>query len=603
MSGQRRSTKHKPIRLFTDEDLEAFKWAAWDFVRGAPMWQGRGPKPGSVRRAAVRLTAVAVAAVLGAHDRLSPDAVDPAVLTRAAWAVWAVAAVVLVGAGHWAVEWWRLKPFREEYIDPLHEELSPILWGGDPKVHADHYIQMTPDLADAADGVRIGLPAGLVGDSDKQEKIKAIVLAKLDLAQDDVTSPFKWRGRMRYLRITAKRKVPRKGEVDFAATEVYEIVATAKDSLPVIALGAPKANGDPTLITIPFDDEAPHFAVSARTRIGKSAIMRLLAAQVMHHGGRVVILDYKRRSHRWAKDLEGVEYCRSLAEIHRKLVELKDEAMLRNTLADDYPPDQEPPWQRILVICEELNSLMEELIFHWRHEVEGKGVSPAIRGIRQLGNMAGGVKIHLAAIAQLLTAQAAGGSGAGGSVARANYGIIAAAGFDQRGWKMLAGDAPMPKGKRPKGRAFFIADGGAQIIEGQAIWMTEKEARAWATSGVSSRPRPTPTRRPVAGSRGRGDADFLGKQPATVAAPPTLTLVRGEDDDFLVSIHDASSDKGLGIVTATKATLRKERVEDPAFPKPDRTHGTGNNATKLYRPETLQRWEANREANRERTRQ
>src|SRR5690606_7450820 len=115
-----------------------------------------------------------------------------------------------------------------------------------------------------------------------------------------------------------------------------EIVANAADSRPVIALGAPKADGKPTLITIPFDEEAPHFAVSARTRIGKSAMMRLLAAQVMHHRGRVVILDYKRRSHRWAKGLVGVEYCRTTPEIHNELVELADEATLRNTLADEY---------------------------------------------------------------------------------------------------------------------------------------------------------------------------------------------------------------------------------------------------------------------------
>lgn len=587
MSGQhrKRGQYSNPLsgqRIWTDEDWAAIKWAGWDFIRGAPMFQGRGPQPARLGHAVVRWTGAAVAAVLAARGRLSPDTLDPAVLTRTAWGVWAAAAIVLAVLGHQAIERWRLRDFRTEVIDPLHDELCHELWACDPRdKRATEYIHATPDLADDPGGVRIALPRGINGNEDKQKKIRSIVLSTLRYSEEGVSASYIFGGRHRYMRVIAKRRVPGKGEVDFADGAIHEIVAVAADSRPVIALGAPKANGDPTPITIPFDDEAPHFAVSARTRIGKSAMMRLLAAQVMHHGGRVVILDYKRRSHRWAKGLEGVIYCRSIAEIHRKLVELAEEATVRNTLADDYPPDQEPPWQRVLVIVEEMNSLMEELIFHWRHEVEGKGVSPAIRGLRHLGNMAGGVKMHLAAIAQLLTAQAAGGAGSGGSVARANYGMIAAAGFDTRGWKMLAGDAPMPKGKRPKGRAHFIADGGASIVEGQTIWMTEREAREWAAGGMSSRPRQTQHTQVPA------DLSSLGETSAVTAGPPTLTLV----SDELVTLAEASRDRGRGLVRMNYQGLRSRRDTDSEFPEPVDTAGKAHK----WRVSDLLRYDRNRE--------
>src|SRR5690606_10232436 len=568
--------------FWTRQDTQNLLWGLHDFARGAPLFRGRGHHPGSLYRALYRFTALAVAAVLTAQHQLSRDVVDPGVLTRTAWAVWAAAWVVLAVLGYKAVDWCRLRYFRREVIKPLHEELCPVLWKCRPQdKRPSEYIHATLDLAHDQAGVGIAFPSGVVGNEGLQRQVETIVLRKLRYSPDDVIAAPVFGGPHRYLRVIAKRRVPRRGEVDFADPAIREIVANAADSRPVIALGAPKADGKPTLITIPFDEEAPHFAVSARTRIGTSAMMRLLAAQVMHHGGRVVILDYKRRSHRRAKGLEGVEYCRTTPEIHNKLVELADEATLRNTLADEYPPDQEPPWQRILVIVEEMNSLMEEPIFHWRHEIEGQGVSPAIRGLRHLGNMAGGVKIHLAAIAQLLTAQAAGGAGSAGSVARANYGLIAAAGFDKRGWNMLAGDHAMPKGKRPKGRAFFISDGGAVITEGQTIWMTEREAREWAASGKPSLPRQTQVPQVPA------DLSSLGETPAVAADRPALRLVTDE----LITLREASSDKGRRVVRLTYEALRTRRDKDPEFPRPADTSGRAHR----WRINDLVRYDHNRE--------
>jgi hypothetical protein len=194
------------------------------------------------------------------------------------------------------------------------------------------------------------------------------------------------------------------------------------------------------------------------------------------------------------------------------------------------------------------------------------------------------VNVHLIAAFQKLTAQAA-----GGTVSRDQYGMIIMSGFRAKAWKMLAEEFPMPKlAGKPKGRSWYIADGEA--TEGQAIYWTEKDARAWANSGKSSKV--------VAGSRPSREAVLQGEHPRRVAGGTTLELVPADAGEamekVLLTISQASSDKGQGVVKATWNTLRKERVAEKTkteFPEPDEIDGQ----KKLYRPETLQAWERNRE--------
>jgi hypothetical protein len=54
----------------------------------------------------------------------------------------------------------------------------------------------------------------------------------------------------------------------------------------------------------------------------------------------------------------------------------------------------------------------------------------------------------------------------------------------------------------------------------------------------------------------------------------------------LLSLVDASVDRGEGVVPFTFQALRNHRLRDPAFPEPDDRAGQ----KKLYRAESLQRW-------------
>jgi hypothetical protein len=124
---------------------------------------------------------------------------------------------------------------------------------------------------------------------------------------------------------------------------------------------------------------------------------------------------------------------------------------------------------------------------------------------------------------------------------------------------------------------------GGEADETQIVFMTERETREWASSGRSST---------VAVSRSDADRDSLGKPTATVAVAPTLTLVSDEPaHEGLVSLWQASVDKGDAWVPLRYDRLRKAAERGGGFPKPVALDGR----RRLYTPESLQRWAAGRE--------
>jgi Helicase HerA, central domain len=546
---------------------DSWWWLAWSFVIGAPLSTAPAVVgSGSAARALPRLAGL-VAAGLGAY---AYALADPGSVVRLAWWSWAAAAVATMVAGWQVAEWARGWRHRRRWVRPLEVALRPQL-GYPPNMPARAWLAVPRDLADDPDGVRVYLPAGFVGRRRERELIETTVMAKLSLG--DVNVAWRLVSRNHFVQFTAKARPPAK--VLFHDPQVRAVIERSKASRPVIGLAA---GGRP--VGVDLDSESPHMAVSAGTGAGKSNMLRVVAAQLMHHGASLVILDLKRRSHRWAKGLDGVTYCREIAEIHRALVELAAEAMDRNIQADRYSDDTEPPWQRRVVIMEELNSTMEELTAYWRDELSEKGASPAVRAYRQLLFMGRAVQVHLLTAAQLFTAQSA-----GGPAARAQYGTIVMSRFNQRAWKMLLPEiTPVPKAGRHPGRGWVALGGEAD--ETQIVFMTERECREWAASGKPSA---------VAVSRSETDRESQGGSTATVAVPPVLTLVSDEPDDEssegLVSLWQASVDKGDAWVPLRYDHLRKAAERRRDFPAPVRMAGR----KRLYSTESLQRWAANRE--------
>ncbi len=546
---------------------DSWWWLAWSFLIGAPLSTAPAVVgSGSVARALPRL-AGATAAVVGVYAyKLAP----PAAVVRWAWWSWALAAAAVGAVGWQLVGWGRDWRHRRRWVRPLEVALRPQL-GYPPNMPARSWLSVHRDLAEDPEGVRVYLPAGFVGRPRERDLIETTAISKLALG--DVTVAWRLVSRNHFVEFTAKARPPVK--VLFRDSSVREVIERAKRSRPIIGLAA---GGRP--VGVDLDSESPHMAVSAGTGAGKSNMLRVVAAQLMHHGASLVILDLKRRSHRWANGLDGVTYCRDVAEIHRALIELAAEAMDRNIQADHYGDDQEPPWQRRVVIMEELNSTMEELAAYWRDELGERGASPAVRAYRQLLFMGRAVQIHLLTAAQLFTAQSA-----GGPAARAQYGTIVMSRFNQRAWKMLLPEiTPVPKAGRHPGRGWVALGGEAE--ETQIVFMTERECRDWAASGRSSA---------VAVSRSTADGESLGESTATVAVRPTLTVVTDEPAadvaEGLVTLWQASIDKGDAWVPLRYDHLRKAAERGGDVPSPAQHIGR----KRLYTTESLQRWAANRD--------
>jgi hypothetical protein len=313
---------------------------------------------------------------------------------------------------------------------------------------------------------------------------------------------------------------------------------------------------------------------------GKSNTVKGVVAQEMHEGASTVILDIKRRSLKCFKGVPGVEYWRDIEDMHGALIRVAGECDRRNRLADDLGDDEEPPWQRLLLVFEEVNTAIPELVAYWAEvrEPSDPRVSPALRAWRTILNTGRQSKVNVIGVFQSLTA-----AEAGGPTARRGLGLKVMAGFDERAWKMLAGGLPLPKvAGKPKGRTWYVRRGRA--IEGQAILWTDRQAREWATTGVPSAHRATPTTTPVG----------LGERPARRAgSTPALTVVR-DSTPRLYTLREASADEGDGVVPVKHQRLRGLRSgsdRDPEFPAPDKQDGQ----RKLYAAETLQRWHRNRE--------
>lgn len=546
-------------------------WLLRSFATGARVspWPSV-PGAGDGLVATVRLTAVAALAGM-AWGNLTES-------LGVAWASWAAAAAVGVVAGWWAMGWLRLAPHRRRWVRPLEIALRQLIdWPWNLPAHK--WLYVSPERAEDPEGVVVGLPAGFVGSDHDRQQIEHVVREKLALGGPERTS-CTWRMSSRQHKVVFKATARPPQWAYFSDADVRAVVEAAKESKPVIALGA----GDEP-IGVDSDSDSPHMAVSAGTGAGKSNMLRVVAAQWMHHGAGLVILDFKRRSHRWAKGLEGVVYARSVAEIHHALVAVAQVAMRRNEAADQYEAGKEPRWPRVGVVLEELNSTMEALKMYWRDELGERGTSPAIIAYWQILTMGREARVHILTAAQLLTSQAA-----GGPVARAQYGTIVMSRFKAQGWRMLFPDLrPIPPSSTHQGRAWIVL--GNTVREGQIIFMTEAETRAWAASGKQSR---VPVSRPGADRVPLGDV--TGTVPVDRDYGHLQAVPDGENGqpgNGLVTLGQASTDKGRGIVPLKYEALRKARGRTTEFPAPVDDSGRAP----LYRPDDLKRWYVNRENN------
>ncbi|MFZ0121299.1 MAG: hypothetical protein WAL99_18040 [Pseudonocardiaceae bacterium] len=231
--------------------------------------------------------------------------------------------------------------------------------------------------------------------------------------------------------------------------------------------------------------KAPHALFSAATGGGKSISVTGFALQALMGGGKVIMLDTKEISHRWARDIPGLEYYDDVAGVHHVLHELAEgELPRRIEILKGAPLDIEDEdidvGPRMLIIMEELNDTMAMLKRFWRESplADRRTPSPAVQGLHTIGSKGRALKMHLVVLAQSASVMALGGRDA-----RENYPArLISAAATAKTWNMLTDIRPRPPWSTLPGRYHYAI--GGQAREVQAPYITVKEARPLAFAAM-----------------------------------------------------------------------------------------------------------------------
>lgn len=456
-------------------------------------------------------------------------------------------------AGYRSFDWALTFPHRWMWVKPLHAALAGPL-GLDKGVKATSYIKVPRNYHRREDVGRIDLPADFTG----VDLSTPTTVIKNKLGLSDVSVTYRLAGRRPHLVI---RQTPRPPSRVVFADQVDKVLASP-ESAPLIGIGP-----QDKVVSVDLDAESPHILVSASTGGGKSVITRTMAAQMLHNGSQLTVLDFKRHSHKWAQGLSNVTYCREIHEIHNVLVELGAEGLRRNKVVDDWDgtEGEEPVGPRMALLIEEANATMGKLKKYWMaiRTKDDPKESPAIEALREILFMGRAVKMHVLLVAQSATAAAL-----GGPEVRECFATRILARYTQNAWKMLVPEvSPIPRSTRHVGRAQVVLGGVA--TETQVLFMTSEEARRWAMSGTIAPP-PVTSRDIFYMPPTWGDA-VTDERDVT----PDLTLIKGGR----VSLAQAARD---GIVPMTPDALRQAKRRDPGFPEGVNGKWTAEELTDWY---------------------
>jgi hypothetical protein len=277
---------------------------------------------------------------------------------------------------------------------------------------------------------------------------------------------------------------------EFPSIYDYEAARATMWQLPEheILLGV---DGEGSPITFDLHQDSPHALISAASGAGKSVTARSIATQALIKGYSVVILDAKRHSHRWAKNLPGVHYASSMPEIGNALVSVAAEMHRRNEVVEEWPGSVEtaPVGSRVLVIFEEMNATMDALAdLDKQLPRGGYGTSAAFGDIMFLGRAA---RIHMLAIAQYADRNTL------KTAWRENFGVRILIQHSWEAWNMLVPRAGRsggaPAAPTAKGRGYVVVKGRA--VESQLMFLPEELSAQLVRDADAARERVGLTRR------------------------------------------------------------------------------------------------------------
>lgn len=431
------------------------------------------------------------------------------------------------------------------------------------------YLQARRDERRDNAEIIVRLPAGIPLGAELRTAILNAISTKV--TDQNLTATWHTYGAAPYVTLRAAPSVP--DRVVFA--DIRDLIEAASESKPIIGLGTGRK-----AVAVDLDADAPHGLFSMASGAGKSVLIRALAAQLLHNGAQVIVIDAKRVSQSWLKGIPGVIYCRTAEMAHKTLLELAEEVDRRYDLIDMAEPGEEDSVDvgpRIVLLYEEMNAMVGKLNRYWANtrDKDDPKASPAMAAFADIIAMGRQGKVHCLAVAQMGTARTL-----GGPEVRESFSNRILGRYTMNAWRMLAPEVwPMPKPSTRQGRVQVVLGGTA--TETQTVFFTTEEARAWAMSG--------PVHVPTEWSQpfGRGvsptvrDASDLGGKVSPVPRRDTPPDVR-------VTLEEASEDQGDAVVPMKYEALRKARQRED-FPM-----GVRRGRSTEYSSAALRMWYANR---------
>lgn len=461
--------------------------------------------------------------------------------------------------------------FRSEWLTPAHDTVAPLI-GVATSLKPKDWIELSNDRQWAM----FHLPSGWSDTDSHKEHIVKVAGEMLGMEEPDPT--WRLRGPEPLLILDASDPPPEEVYLGNVMSAIEKSPATEI----ILGMGRKK-----TPVDVSLHDDSPHIGTSMGPGAGKSTLAKFMAAQALHKGAIVIILDIKRTSHPWARGLPNVAYFDTPEAIHDAFIWLDEERKRRgdlvlatsdfegNTTADVGP--------RILIIAEELNATANELNKYWKNDLNGQGVSPALRAMQNVAFTGREFRMNFAMIGQMLTARVTGGT-SGGNEARESVGIRILARYTKKSWDMLVPEHPMPLATSAPGRVQVIA--GGVVRECQVARLSGAEARELALSGTVARlPSTIPGAIIV-------NNDTVNSQKA-ISAPEDEKVIQSiVNNPTPVTISEAVT---MGYLKTTLKTARQMRFRDPKFPKPLPfiPEGRAKNAH-YYDPIVLEDYWANR---------
>lgn len=316
-------------------------------------------------------------------------------------------------------------------------------------------------------------------------------------------------------------------------------------------------------LSVSLKDDSPHLALSAGSGAGKSELIKLLVAQVLHRGWSVLILDWKEESQEWADGLPGVRYVRDIASLHDACVQIGEEVEWRKA-------NRGGERRRLLVVSEEWGITAPLLADYWSHlrstaEPEERRTmplkSPAATALMKLNFTGRSLGMCQLLVAQRFSARVTNGN----ADLRESFTTIFMSRWKAQTFKMLAPDVrPIPRKLTKPGQ--WLAVTGDEVVRFQAGLWTDEEAREWALAGETPPVSPWSERYPAGVSdRGHGSdtptpLGYPGEVLELLPHPAAGGNVR------LRKLSDLVDDlEHLGV---TSRILRDWRDKEAGFPSP-----------------------------------